>query len=389
MKGRSFSILIFLLVAFMNDAASQWVEAYVNGNIYPRHGSYERYEITFSQSRPDDASSPIQFYVYGGQIVDYSTSSYYGNPYMLVHWTTNDPEGYIEVTGWAYCYKTIYLGDPVQPGSISSPYPYFNSSFNRAVINTTPATDGTCSGYYIYTWQNSTDGSTWTDFGGGETYPDNLVLSTRTFIRRQVDCNGDIKYSNVLELNYRSANWENRNLVTTTEVKYPGKFTMQDVDAAPAEQKKRSTIFYDGLGRPEQEVSVQATPDMKDLVTIFEYDALGREAKKNMPYATAVGDGFYKLNALAAQQTWLGDPTSGKFKGENHFYTETQFETSPLSRTLKTMPAGLNWGGSGVGVQQGYDLNGPDDNVRSWQISGTDINDIPISAVVCSPFNLS
>src|SRR4030095_11355012 len=122
-----------------------WVEAYVNGNIYPRHDSYERYEITFSTPRPDDASSPIQFHVYGGDIFDDSTSSYYDNPYLWVHWTTNDPEAYIEVTGWASCYKTIYLGDPVQPGSISSPYPYFNSSFNRAMINTTPTTAGTCS----------------------------------------------------------------------------------------------------------------------------------------------------------------------------------------------------------------------------------------------------
>jgi RHS repeat-associated protein len=377
MKGKTFQLLLMLVLAFCSNVAAQ-VKAFVNGNTWLRYYAYERYEITFSTERLND-SYQINFNVVGGEIVDWSTSSLHGNPWLVVRWTATNEPAYIEVTGWAYAQHYVYFGNPLQPGTISTPFPYFNANNKYPVINTTPATEGTCSGHYSYNWQLSTDGVNWMDFGGYENYPNYLEVTTRSFIRRQVNCNDQILNSNVLEFTYKPIFWENRNFITTTDVWYPNKLTFQDVGEAPIGQKQQSTVYYDGLGRTEQTVVTGASPGKKDFVTHAEYDNLGREVNKYMSYAAATGDGLFKPNAKSDQAVYMGDPVSGMYKGENTFYATTLFEKSPLNRPTKALAPGANWGGSGVGVDLGYDLNTTIDAVRIWRIDAFDVNAIPVS----------
>ena len=54
--------------------------------------------------------------------------------------------------------------------------------------------------------------------------------------------------------------------------------------------------YYDGLGRPIQTVSKEASPSGNDIVSIVKYDEFGREVKKYLPFASTTSDGTYKTN---------------------------------------------------------------------------------------------
>ena len=58
--------------------------------------------------------------------------------------------------------------------------------------------------------------------------------------------------------------------------------------------------YYDGLGRPSQNVQVGITPDGEDLVTLQEYDSFGRETRQWIP--TPVPDGADMSRTLQVRQ---------------------------------------------------------------------------------------
>ena len=64
--------------------------------------------------------------------------------------------------------------------------------------------------------------------------------------------------------------------------------------------------YFDGLGRPLQNVSQNASPNQKDMIQFFTYDPLGREDKKYLPYELEKfnNDGHYvkKDDAISQQK---------------------------------------------------------------------------------------
>lgn len=135
----------------------------------------------------------------------------------------------------------------------------------------------------------------------------------------------------------------------------------------------QATQYVDGLGRPVQTVSRQASPGAKDLVAPVTYDAFGRETFKYLPYAQSTGvqtaDGLFKTDAFADQATFYQNTTLNPgLAGEQVYYSQTIFEASPLNRIERTMAPGNSWAGSGVGIQQKYLINTEPDVVRIWSI---------------------
>ncbi|MFA6083778.1 DUF6443 domain-containing protein [Mucilaginibacter sp.] len=152
--------------------------------------------------------------------------------------------------------------------------------------------------------------------------------------------------------------------------------------------------YVDGLGRPLQDVQVKASPTLKDIVQPYEYDALGREIRKYLPYALKSGasNGSYKPDALLAglgQSDFYAAPPAG-VSGNAYPYTQTVYELSPAGKVLEQGAPGTAWqpyssGISGSGhtvrmtdaINNGVDLS---DTAQSRQaalyqvsaISGTD-----------------
>lgn len=139
---------------------------------------------------------------------------------------------------------------------------------------------------------------------------------------------------------------------------------------------KQITQYLDGLGRPLQTVmkkgSLVTGELAKDFVTPMLYDPFGREAYKYLPFAatstgsnTSIRDGLFKLNPFQQDSAF----NKGMFSEENYYYSETEFEASPLSRINKLMAPGNNWVGASRGVESKPWINSVADSVRVWRVT--------------------
>jgi RHS repeat-associated protein len=111
-----------------------------------------------------------------------------------------------------------------------------------------------------------------------------------------------------------------------------------------------TTQYIDGLGRPLQTVNWQANPkNGTDIVEPVEYDNLGREAYKYLPYSDNVTDGSFQDNAFGSQNSFYGNTyttSQPALNGEQFYYSHTDYEASPLNRPLKSFAPGNSWAGS-------------------------------------------
>jgi RHS repeat-associated protein len=152
------------------------------------------------------------------------------------------------------------------------------------------------------------------------------------------------------------------------------------VPTRAVEEVKTSTAYVDGLGRPLQAVSKQASPNKKDVVSATVYDALGRETLKYLPFTsttTAGGteitdNGSFKLNPFQQQQTFMAAQYGSQ--NETFYYSQTDYEPSPLNRPVKSFAPGNSWVGSRgtaseKSVQQQYQYNTVNDAVKIFTIA--------------------
>ncbi|MGL6125506.1 DUF6443 domain-containing protein, partial [Chryseobacterium artocarpi] len=93
--------------------------------------------------------------------------------------------------------------------------------------------------------------------------------------------------------------------------------------------------YFDGLGRPIQEIAVKASPTGKDVVSFFEYDAFGRQTKNYFPIPQK---GTQSGNIYT---THLNNKTD--IYGSEKIYSESILENSPLNRVQQQLPPGNDW----------------------------------------------
>jgi hypothetical protein len=59
--------------------------------------------------------------------------------------------------------------------------------------------------------------------------------------------------------------------------------------------KAQAIAYFDGLGRPLQNVITQGSSTRKDIIAPIEYDVFGREVKKYLPYVDGTTNGYGSL----------------------------------------------------------------------------------------------
>jgi RHS repeat-associated protein len=158
-----------------------------------------------------------------------------------------------------------------------------------------------------------------------------------------------------------------------------------NVISAGYQDVKQTTQYNDGLGRPFQTVSRQITPQLKDIVAPVVYDGFGREALKYLPYVSMENNGLFKTDPFNAQKAFM--QSQPQFSDEQVYYTQTEFEASPLNRVIKMMAPGNSWAGSGRGVSQAYLINTTNDAVRIWNINNNKLTYVQKDVTTNIPYN--
>jgi RHS repeat-associated protein len=113
--------------------------------------------------------------------------------------------------------------------------------------------------------------------------------------------------------------------------------------------------YFDGLGRPIQQIANAQSNSGKDIVTHTEYDTFGRQTKEYLPYANTTTSLNYNLNAGTEVGSFYANPN---YDNTLNPYSEKLLENSPLSRVFKQAAPGNAWAlGSGHEIKLDYQTN--------------------------------
>lgn len=108
----------------------------------------------------------------------------------------------------------------------------------------------------------------------------------------------------------------------------------------PQAKQIQSILFFDGLGKPTQNVAIHATPGGNDLVTQIPYDSYGRQVEDWLPVP---------MNSLNGN-IQIPLSTSGQYKTASGsvdatIYGKKNLENSPLDRLQSYTGPGSDWSG--------------------------------------------
>jgi RHS repeat-associated protein len=246
--------------------------------------------------------------------------------------------------------------------------PMYNSTLTVTTLN---ASGGFCnSSGYTYVWEMSLENGPWTVVGTGATVP-SITATGNMQVRRKVTCGNETAYTNSIDIipGYTTSDFDqDHNYVYQINVMKPGVLTWQQADQLPIGDKLQTTMFYDGLNRPIQQLEKAIVPGVynswNDMVTHFEYDAAGRRLKTFIPFY-ATYPGLFKLNAGSTQantvQSFYNEPNAPT-------YVRTETDNSPLDIIQKEYKPGADWGGSGIYTQATSDVNNYSESIVQWYI---------------------
>jgi len=99
-----------------------------------------------------------------------------------------------------------------------------------------------------------------------------------------------------------------------------------------------SITYYDGLGRPIQDVAIRQTPGGKDIIEHYHYDQFGRTEKSYLPLPSAQSSGNFIENPIPQINSYY----QTKY-GDSNPYAQQRFDNTPLSRVLESGAPGNSW----------------------------------------------
>ena len=139
---------------------------------------------------------------------------------------------------------------------------------------------------------------------------------------------------------------------------------------APTPDKAQTNItYFDGLGRPMQQIANQQSVSGKDIITHIEYDAFGRQKMDYLPYASLNSNMIYEVNAYANTLTFYN---TLKYENTTNPFSEKKLESSPLSRVLQQAAPGVDWAmNGGHEIKLEYQTNSSTTEVKLFTASTT------------------
>ena len=122
------------------------------------------------------------------------------------------------------------------------------------------------------------------------------------------------------------------NRITTKEYRYP---TAGVTLSAFPTYDNITHAYFDGLGRPTQQVAERRSPNVKDIVLSTKiYDGFGRVSNDVAPFPSTETDGSLVTNPVGLAQSFYTDTAP---------YSTNNYESSPLNRLETTFGIGNTW----------------------------------------------
>src|SRR5690554_2855518 len=131
-----------------------------------------------------------------------------------------------------------------------------------------------------------------------------------------------------------------QNYVKTTTYKTP---TTSPLPVSPdAEDGLVNVTYFDGLGRPIQQIAHKQSATGQDIITHIEYDEFGRQIKDYLPYVAGRSGGNMAFDPIARDNTISFYENEWEATTSVPF-SEKQLENSPLGRVLRQGAPGEAW----------------------------------------------
>ncbi|MBS1918292.1 MAG: hypothetical protein JST87_18645 [Bacteroidetes bacterium] len=178
-------------------------------------------------------------------------------------------------------------------------------------------------------------------------------------------------YSNIVKISVVSVNWEDINYIREHDVLTTAQTSWTAIDQLAIGSKLQTTTYLDGLGRSVEKVSAgTATPPQGsntwgDMVQFSQYDVMGREPKKYLPYTSTNQSGKYKTAPLTDQPAYYSNANT---YNETSAFSSITFDNSPLNRVMNVKEPGASWNAS-AGNSANYDMNTAAENVQVFRAS--------------------
>jgi RHS repeat-associated protein len=132
----------------------------------------------------------------------------------------------------------------------------------------------------------------------------------------------------------------------------------------------QSVSYADDLGKPIESVQVQSSPARKDIIGFKDFDALGREAKKWLPYTSGQASGmFVSVSTAISNQSTFFNGLNDKIADDTSPFATTAFENSPLSSAIGQKGVGNYWQSNNIGTAASYGSNS-ETTVLNWSMNG-------------------
>ncbi|TRX39515.1 DUF6443 domain-containing protein, partial [Flavobacterium restrictum] len=123
--------------------------------------------------------------------------------------------------------------------------------------------------------------------------------------------------------------------------------------------------YFDGLGRPKQQIANAQSGTGTDVITHIEYDTYGRQTREYLPYVSS------QTSMAYTDGVTLKNNTVTKYGVANPF-SEKLLESSPLNRVLKQAAPDTDWKlGNGHEIKLDYQTNTTTDAVKRYTANAT------------------
>ena len=131
------------------------------------------------------------------------------------------------------------------------------------------------------------------------------------------------------------------------------------ITAPTIAQAAQNVTYFDGLGRPVQQIASQQSNSGKDIITHIAYDIFGRQIKEFLPYEASSVNMAFEPNAETNTVTFYN---TTKYDNTANPSSEKSLESSPLNRVLKQAAPGTSWAmGGGHEIKLDYQTNTADE----------------------------